>query len=674
MTELLAPAGGPEQLIAALHAGEDAVYLGYQSFSARAGARNFDEEQLREAASLTGIFGARCYLACNTLYTDREREELISLIRLAASLGIDGVILQDLGLCRLLRQMVPEMKLHASTQLSVHTKEGANQLKELGFSRVVLARELSLSEIANILPAAIETEVFVHGSLCFSLSGQCYLSGFLGGRSANRGRCAQPCRLPFSVQRNGAADLSMKDLCAADSVAELCRLGVTSLKIEGRMKRPEYVAAATAAYRAILDGNTPDLESLRKVFSRSGFTNGYLTGHPDGNMFGQRQKEDAAAPSLLRELKNRYRKPIHRVALTGCCRLIPGKSATLTLSDGQHQITVTGAPVEQASQTPLREDSVRRLLGKLEETPFYWEYLQIDIEGSPYLPAAAINRLRREAVEELTAGRGDRKPFNVSCLSPPVGGDAPKRRSPALRARFRSVDQIADPSLYQWIYLPVNEILKEPERIAPFQSKVIATLPSIRFGIEPQLLETLKTVRELGITHLLASNVADFGLKREFTLHGDYTLHPTNSDVLQLFAQLGLSDAILSVELRKEAIRDLSSPIPCGIIIYGKLPLTISRNCPVKAKIGCQKCNRRLALTDRLGKTFPVRCQAGYCEIFNSVPLSLLDLPWRKHSSFGCLYFTEESPGEVEQISRQATASSKITGEYTRGFYHKDHF
>lgn len=674
MAELLAPAGGFEQLRVALNAGADAVYLGYTRFSARASAQNFDEEQLRKALSLAGEYGAKCYLALNTLYTDLEREEILSLICTVAELGIDGVILQDLGLCRLLKQTVPDLKLHASTQLSVQSREGARQLKELGFSRVVLARELSISEIAEITSLGIETEVFVHGALCFSLSGQCYLSGFLGGRSANRGRCAQPCRLPFSATGTDSADLSLKDLCAVNSIPQLCSIGVTSLKIEGRMKRPEYVAAATAAYRAVLDGKTPDILSLQKVFSRGGFTNGYLEDDRDSGMFGVRGKEDIAEPSLLKEISNRYRKPTRKVSLVGRCVIRVGQPAKLELTDGTNRVEVVGDVVEQAERKTLTEEQLKGYLSKLEDTPYEWKELNLFLGEGCYLPASAANRLRREAVQELACRRGNRKPLDVFCRVPRCGGATLERCSPALRARFRHITQIDDPSNYRWIELPIDEILNHPDKVEAYREKLIATASAARFGSESVRLKKRKKLKEIGINHLLVSNIEDFRLKSEFTLHGDYTLHVTNSDSLEFLKEMGLVDTLLSVELRSQAIQKLNSDLPYGIIVYGRLPLMTSRNCPIKAKIGCKQCGGKGSLTDRLGKRFPVRCREEYCEIFNSVPISLSDLPWRESVSFGSLYFTEETSQEVAKITQNVKQSVKLDGEYTRGFYNKNSF
>ena len=301
--EILAPVGSREALEAAVRCGADAVYLGQKSFSARADSRNFDPDALREAVAYAHRFGVRVHQALNIVTFDREFPALKDCIRAACDAGVDALIVQDWGVAAAVKALAPSMPLHASTQMAIHSPEGVRAAGELGFSRVVLARELSREEIAAIRAStSLELEVFVHGAHCMSVSGQCYLSAMLGGKSGNRGRCAQPCRLPFSagcpgVPKAGEAVLSLKDLCLIPRLPELAAMGIESFKIEGRMKRPEYVAAAVAACRAALDGREPDLAPLQAVFSRSGFTSAYFDGQIDRKMFGFRRKEDVEAAS-----------------------------------------------------------------------------------------------------------------------------------------------------------------------------------------------------------------------------------------------------------------------------------------------------------------------------------------------------------------------------------------
>ena len=304
--ELLAPAGNLESLLAAVHSGADAVYFGYGELNARRNAKNFDEDSLREASRICKERGVKMHMTVNTMVYDREYEQVMRTLEIACRYGIDALIVQDLGVAALVRKAAPEMPMHASTQLTVHNLSGALEAKQLGFSRVVLAREMSRSEIAAIASQAqIETEVFVHGALCMCVSGQCYMSSVIGERSGNRGLCAQPCRLPFSSGRKGDSGyaLSLKDLSLAHRVQELVQLGVDSFKIEGRMKRPEYVAAAVSQFKQALEGQQADMDLMAAVFSRSGFTSGYFDGKLGREMFGTRQKEDVlSAAGVLGEL------------------------------------------------------------------------------------------------------------------------------------------------------------------------------------------------------------------------------------------------------------------------------------------------------------------------------------------------------------------------------------
>ena len=297
--EILAPAGSMEALTAAVHCGADAVYIGATLFSARQNAHNFDAAALQEAADFCHTNGVKLYLTVNTLVFDTEWTALDELLQTAAAVGMDACIVQDLGVADYIHQRIPEMPLHASTQMTICSPSGAIWAKEHGFSRVVVAREMTRSEIQAVCAIGLEVEQFVHGALCMCISGQSYLSALIGARSANRGCCAQACRLPFTAAKNPqAAALSLKDLCLLPHYQQLCADGIASLKIEGRMKRPEYVAAAVTALRQLKEGKQPDLQMLRAVFSRSGFTDGYYTGQRK-QMFGVRQKEDVTAANAV---------------------------------------------------------------------------------------------------------------------------------------------------------------------------------------------------------------------------------------------------------------------------------------------------------------------------------------------------------------------------------------
>ena len=310
-TEILAPAGGQEQLIAAVRCGADAVYLGTQKFNARNNAANFSAEELNDAVTYCHERNVSVYVTMNTLVTDNELGDVIEEIKMIAESGADAVIIQDIGVAALWKKYCPSRKLHASTQMTIHNLSGAQEAERLGFSRIVLARELSFEEIKTIAEnISAEIEVFVHGALCMSVSGTCLLSSMIGSRSGNRGRCAQPCRLNFNVNSREHA-LSLKDLSLAENIKDLEKAGVKSFKIEGRMKRPEYVAAAVTAVRNAREGKDVDMESLRAVFSRSGFTKGYFEGKRTLEMFGYRRHEDVTEMTgIIKEMTALYKDEI----------------------------------------------------------------------------------------------------------------------------------------------------------------------------------------------------------------------------------------------------------------------------------------------------------------------------------------------------------------------------
>ena len=365
MLEILAPAGGEEQLKAAVNAGADAVYLGFGAFNARRNAKNFDFEGLRNAVKYCHGRGVKVHAALNTLVLENELESALNDAKKAAEAGVDAVIVQDLGLAKMIHESIPALPMHASTQLTIHNKSGVLEAKRLGFSRVVLARELTLNEIKDIAQSTdIEIEVFIHGALCMCVSGGCYLSSVLGQRSGNRGLCAQPCRLDFNINNRDHA-LSLKDMCHIGKINELEQAGVTSVKIEGRMKRPEYVFEAVEACRIACSGGRPDMETLKKVFSRSGFTDGFLTGKRTLDMFGYRQKEDViAAESVLRDIENKYKGEVGRVKISAEFTLKENENACFTVSDGENRVEISGDLPDKAQNRSITEADIKKQISK----------------------------------------------------------------------------------------------------------------------------------------------------------------------------------------------------------------------------------------------------------------------------------------------------------------------
>ena len=678
--EILAPAGGEAQLRAAVLCGADAVYLGLRGFNARAGAENFDEDNLPQTVGWCHSRGVKVYVTLNTLVTDRELPRWLRSLDAVAAAGVDGVLVQDLGLVRLMRQRYPTLPLLGSTQMSVHNLAGARLLEEMGLYQVVLARELSKEEIAAICAGTnLRCEVFVHGALCMSVSGQCYLSSVLGERSGNRGRCAQPCRLDFKSHGRSYA-LSLKDLTLTDRLQELEALGVASFKIEGRLKRPEYVAAAVTACRQSLSGETPDLETLRSVFSRSGFTDGYYTARRDLSMFGIRTKEDAAASAeVLGRLAALTRNEVGRLPADMVLTLLPEKPVTLAVTDGTHRVEMAGEVPQTALTRPTDEELARRALEKCGGTPFYLQNLTCHIAPGLMLPLSALNRLRAAALTALAEARSVVIPYPQA----PAAAEEPSgRRRPAgaaeLRCRLAAAAQ-ASPAIRRGagrLSLPLWELAEHPELIESCGGRLLAELPAFcPVEQEETVMRTLRRLKEYGLTSALCGNLGTLLMAREagLAITGDYGLNIINSPAARQAAELGCAELTLSFECERTAARSLESPVPLGIIAYGHLPLMLLRNCPGKTAAGCGDCRGINHITDRRGEDFPLQCgQRQYTHLLNPRSLFLSDrLPEWDFCDFLTLRFTTESPAECDAVLKMYQTGAAPVGAFTRGLYYR---
>lgn len=678
--EILAPAGGEVQLRAAVLCGADAVYLGLRGFNARAGAENFDEDNLPQTVGWCHSRGVKVYVTLNTLVTDRELPRWLRSLDAVAAAGVDGVLVQDLGLVRLMRQRYPTLPLLGSTQMSVHNLAGARLLEEMGLYQVVLARELSKEEIAAICAGTnLRCEVFVHGALCMSVSGQCYLSSVLGERSGNRGRCAQPCRLDFKSHGRSYA-LSLKDLTLTDRLQELEALGVASFKIEGRLKRPEYVAAAVTACRQSLSGESPDLETLRSVFSRSGFTDGYYTARRDLSMFGIRTKEDAAASAeVLGRLAALTRNEVGRLPADMVLTLLPEKPVTLAVTDGTHRVEVAGEMPQTALTRPTDEELARRALEKCGGTPFYLQNLTCHIAPGLMLPLSALNRLRAAALTALAEARSVVIPYPQA----PAAAEEPSgRRRPQgaaeLRCRLAAAAQ-ASPAIRRGagrLSLPLWELAEHPELIESCGGRLLAELPAFcPVEQEETVMRTLRRLKEYGLTAALCGNLGTLLMAREagLAITGDYGLNIINSPAARQAAEFGCAELTLSFECERTAARSLESPVPLGIIAYGHLPLMLLRNCPGKTAAGCGDCRGVNHITDRRGEDFPLQCgQRQYTHLLNPRPLFLSDrLPEWDFCDFLTLRFTTESPAECDAVLKMYQTGAAPAGAFTRGLYYR---
>ncbi len=673
--ELLAPAGSWEAMTAAVRAGADAVYLGLGAFNARRHAAGFsldptEERSLFAAVGYCHARGVAVHGALNVLVSDRELPRALETARIAAAAGVDALILQDRGLARMIRAMAPAMPLHASTQLSCHTPAGVDQLRKDGFSRVVLAREMTEEEIAACTRRGCEIEVFVHGALCMSVSGQCELSALLGGRSGNRGMCAQPCRLPFGAGHapKGEAALSLKDCSLLGHVGRLHAIGVDSLKIEGRMKRPEYVAAATAAFRRLLDGEDPDTQleaDLQAVFSRSGFTDGYFTGQRDAAMFGVRRHEDVTASDagVFTRLSRLYERERPSVAVTAALTVKADTPAALTLSDGTHTVTVTGEIPVSAHTRPLTALRAEEQLKKTGGTPVWVSAAVCDIQEGLTLPLSAVNALRRQGVEALLARRGER-------LSPPFGAEPPQTR-PLPEGLLRGlVARVADERQLSvgadhWVV---------PLGCCPSVASWGVEIPRGLFGREASVLGALREAKARGAAFALCGNIGAVPLAIQAGLPpvAGWSLHITNGQSLTAAAESGIQAAVMSFELTLPALGFAKGGGCTGLFAYGRQPLMLMRNCPVSGAGGCARCQGQGSLTDRKGVTFPVTCGGGCAELLNSVPLYLADRPdvlngW----AFRYLHFTDETPQRVAQVLEEYRKGGTPPRLFTRGLYDK---
>ena len=680
--EILAPAGGPESVYPAVRLGADAVYLGAQKLSARSSAKNFDKEELRRTVEYCRARGVKVYLACNTLIHDKELEEAAEMIKYACEIPVDALIMQDIGLISLVREAAPDMRLHASTQMSVHTLKGVELLADMGFKRAVLSRELSKKEIAEIAKnSPIELEVFVHGALCMSVSGQCYFSAMLGSRSGNRGACAQPCRLSFSAKGGTGHDLSLKDVSLIEHLRELERLGVTSAKIEGRMKRPEYVAATVAACRQSLDNGFIEpctRERLEAVFSRSGFTDGYYTGKRGADMFGIRSKEDvtSATNKLLGDIRTTYKDEKPRVALNAQIDIHSEEKLHLTVSDNDgNVISAEGTFPEKAIKAELTKEKCSSFIDKSGGTPFYFDNIDASIDSGLTVSASQLNSVRREALSRLLEKRSRKMPVDFADVSFPETDTRRKNVPKYYRARFTN-GNISDSFLdCELIYVPVTLSDNELNSLLDRGFAVAVEIPRGMFGMERRIYDRLREIQKLGINEVLASNLGAVELARSLNMdiHGGFGLNIMNTSSVLWAEKNELIDIEVSFELTLDEISRLGGRIPLGIVSYGRLPLMLTRNCPIaNGRQGCRLCKTAESIADRKRIEFPVQCYGSCSEVLNSVPVMLSDRRNEiKGVSFEVLRFSVENSVEIEENLRLFNQKKCRKDGYTRGLYYR---
>lgn len=670
---ILAPAGTAEAVTAAVRCGADAVYLGAKNFNARRNAENFDQQSLRSTVEYCHGRGTQVFVTVNTLVRDGELSALEETADEVAESGADAVILQDMAAADLFARRYPDLPRHASTQTAVHDLDGALYLQDMGFRTVVLARELTLGEMETICSHIdIRPEAFVHGAHCMSLSGACYLSAMLGGRSGNRGLCAQPCRLDWRCGDRDHA-LSLKDMSLLPHLREMAEIGVGVFKIEGRMKRPEYVAAAVTACRHALAGEPYDGDALRAVFSRSGFTDGYLTGRRDRDMFGFRTKEDVAGTEkVLKSLAALYEKETPRVGVS-LAFTMDRRGSTLTVSDGSHTVTAPGPMPETALRRATDAAGAERNLTKIGGTPFFISGFTADIEDGFMLPAAALNAMRREAMNGLLAARSAAAPWPRWETAANTCPGRNRTGEPALWARFARPEQIPGEEAFAKILLPVGEI--GPAVLEKLGPRLIGQLPDVLWPEdESAFIARLTALRDRGLREVWGENIYAIPLAKRLGLglHGGSALNILNTPAMEHYEREGLLSITASMELSLRDVKALGGTAPLGILAYGYLPLMRFRNCPVKASIGCGGCGGRGELVDRRGVKFPVECgEKKYSVLLNSVPLHIADRDCRGVDHL-ILWFTRESSRECARVSEDFRLGRKSLADRTGGLYFRE--
>ena len=691
MIELLSPAGSPEGVIAAVQNGADAVYMGMGAFNARRGAKNFTDEEFVKAVRYCHVRGCKVYVTLNTLVNDREMRDAVAAAKLASDAGADALIVQDLGMSYAIRCALPDIPLHASTQMSLHNLAGVEAAAEMGITRAVLARELSFEQIRFITKnASIETEVFVHGALCFCHSGQCYMSALIGRRSGNRGLCAQPCRLQYSL--GGRMDdhpLSLKDNCLVDQIRRLEEAGVASLKIEGRMKRPEYTGIVTGVYaKAIREQRNPDkeeMELLEKTFSRQGFTQGYFIGDKL-DMFGVRSEPDKDADKIFAAARKQYAEgEMRRVPVHFYTVLEKGEHIkAIAFDDDGHKAIATGPVPERAKRQGLTEQYLIEQMFKTGGTPYNCIENKAKAEPGLYLPASEINELRRKLIAQLSAER-EKAPERRTLRIPAPPVNVPAISDPARIYQVRTAEQLT-PELAElkpdYIYFPAMELAENFDPLRPFidnGARPVAVMPRVITDDQSrEVYAALEKLFDYGVNEALTGNLGHVFIARQagMKVRGDFGLNAFNSYTLRVLQDAGFISATASFELRLAQIKAMAKPVDTELIIYGRLPLMVSDQCIIRHSAGRCNCQTPGQLSDRMGSVFPVVREFG-CRnvIYNAHKLYLAD---KRDDLYALglwglrMLFTTESPRECVEVAKGYLGLTDYKPNVlTRGLYYR---
>ncbi len=686
--ELLAPAGNFQCLVAAVQSGADAVYLAGKCFGARSFADNFDNDELESAVDYCHLRGTKVYVTVNTLILDSEMEQLGEYLVFLSNIGVDAIIVQDMGVIALANRLVPELPLHASTQMTIHNLQGVETLKKYNIKRVVLSRELSIKEIKNIAENTdTELEVFGHGALCMCYSGQCLLSSIIGGRSGNRGKCAQPCRLTYSVNSNSkkAFYMSLKDLSSLGHLDELADTGVSSLKIEGRMKGPAYVAAVVGIYRKYLDNpqnvTDADYELLDTIFNRGGLTDGYLTGKVGKEMFAldkpdnpYRMGSSVLEKKLLTVLNGENRK----LKIQGKIEIKNEKNPVFTVSyKDTEYVYIHDKMPEIAVKTAIDASGVINQMIKTGNTPYEFENITADVEEGLYLAAGELNKIRRNVLVEfekcfLTS-------FKRKCDTE-LNSSMHSKRGDAgggFVCEITTAEQLEGVCdlPFEKFYIPIGIIKKNADICNVLKAKTIIVLPSVlREDMYADYVSDTKKYLDNGFHGVQIQNISlaeDFS---GYNVYGGFRLNVFNSLALDEFKRLGFKSVELSPELNIRQIKAISKVVPVQTMVYGRLPLMVTENCIIKNSNKCP-CKGDSFITDRMGMKFPVIKDG---EICRSVVLNCkktfmgfdMDKLKAAEVDFFRIYFTDESFDECKKICN----TYLFGGDFRPDNFTKGHF
>ena len=684
MLELLSPAGSPEAVVAAVQNGADAVYMGLGIFNARRGAKNFSDEEFEKAVRYCRIRDCKVYVTMNTLVGDREMEQAVELARRVSDLGADAILVQDLGLLSVLRKAVPDIPLHASTQMSIHNLAGVEAAAEMGLTRAVLARELSFEQIKFITKhSPIETEIFVHGALCFCHSGQCYMSSLIGRRSGNRGMCAQPCRMEYTMggRLEDSHPLSLKDNCLVDRLREIEDAGVACVKIEGRMKRPEYTGIVTGIYSKIIkerrEPTEEELKALADAFSRQGFTQGYFNGDK-ADMFGVRAETDKVGEKMFADARKEYiGKEERRVPVKFYAVVNAGEAVKAAAIDNRgNKVVAFGAEPQKAIRQAINSEVLSDRLGKTGGTPYYCVDAQSRVQSGLYLSASEINELRRKLVTALNERRAIPQPRR-SLPMPQLPSGQSAVTDPVMIYQVELADTRPD-----YIYIPVKVMHDNFDLVRMFKERgavPVAVLPRVITDSETKdIFVMLRKLFDLGINEALVGNLGHVIIARKAGMktRADFGMNVFNSYSMDMIQKMGFLSATASFELRLAQVRDMAKCVPTELIAYGRLPLMVSDQCVISHSLGACNCQSPAQLSDRMGSTFPVVREYEHRNvIYNSRKLFMAD---KNDELCGVglwgirLMFTTEGARECVQVAKRYKGEGDYQpNDLTRGLYYR---